>query len=114
MNTEPTSQSSDSSWDARIAKWAEDRNLIDGSTPRAQLGKLQEEVDELSEGIHEMEVETCVWYAAMQDAIGDCAVVLAIIAEQIGTTLTECQELAWQEIKDRKGKMVDGVFVKEA
>jgi hypothetical protein len=50
----------------------------------------------------------------MQDAIGDIAVVLQVIASQIGTTLTECQELAWQEIKDRRGKMVDGVFVKDA
>ena len=109
-----TSQSP--SWDERIASWAEARNIVDGSTPRQQFGKLMEEVNELSEAIHEMEVDTCssdVWYAAMQDAIGDCAVVLQVIAEMVGTSLTECQELAWAEIKDRKGRMVDGVFVKE-
>jgi hypothetical protein len=25
-----------------------------------------------------------------------------------------CRESAWMEIRDRKGKMVDGVFVKES
>jgi NTP pyrophosphatase (non-canonical NTP hydrolase) len=82
--------------------------------------KLTEEVNELSEAIHEMEIDSIgpcgsdSGYCAMQDAIGDIAVVLQVIASQIGTTLTECQELAWQEIKDRRGKMVDGVFMKDA
>ena len=109
-------QSQSPSWDERVTTWAEERNIIEGSTPRQQFGKLMEEVNELSEAIHEMEIDTCgsdVWYASMQDAIGDCAVVLHIIAEMVGTSLTECQELAWEEIKNRKGRMVDGVFVKE-
>ena len=38
---------------------------------------------------------------------------LQIISIRYGTTLEACLELAWNEIKDRKGKMVDGVFVKE-
>lgn len=29
-------------------------------------------------------------------------------------TMTECMEAAWAEIKDRKGRMVNGKFVKEA
>jgi Holliday junction resolvase RusA-like endonuclease/NTP pyrophosphatase (non-canonical NTP hydrolase) len=121
MNQEPTSPSPETrTWDDRVRKWAADRNLIDGSNPRQQFGKLTEEVNELSEAIHEMEIDNLgpcgsdSGYCAMQDAIGDIAVVLQVIASQIGTTLTECQELAWQEIKDRRGKMVDGVFVKDA
>jgi hypothetical protein len=121
MNQEPTSTSPDTrTWDDRVRKWAADRNLIDGSNPRAQFAKLTEEVNELSEAIFQMEVdgvEQCgsdLGYILTQDAIGDIAVVLQVIASQIGTTLTECQELAWQEIKDRRGKMIDGVFVKEA
>ena len=31
-----------------------------------------------------------------------------------GCSLAECLQVAWLEIKDRKGRMVDGVFVKEA
>lgn len=35
-------------------------------------------------------------------------------AKKFDLTLTKCLELAWNEIKDRQGKMVDGVFVKES
>ena len=38
---------------------------------------------------------------------------LQITSVRYGTTLEACLEIAWNEIKDRKGKMVDGVFVKE-
>lgn len=36
------------------------------------------------------------------------------IATEYNTTLEETLEMAYNEIKDRKGKMIDGVFVKEA
>jgi hypothetical protein len=39
--------------------------------------------------------------------------ILNIWANQYGLTLDQCLAAAWEEIKDRKGKMVDGVFVKE-
>ena len=42
--------------------------------------------------------------------INDC---LYLVSEKYGTTLEACLGMAWNEIKDRKGKMVDGVFVKE-
>jgi len=48
------------------------------------------------------------------DDIGDCMVVLAIIAEQHNLTIGNCLEHAYNDIKDRKGLMIDGVFVKEA
>ena len=35
------------------------------------------------------------------------------IAKEYGTSLEETLEMAYNEIKDRKGKMIDGVFVKE-
>jgi NTP pyrophosphatase (non-canonical NTP hydrolase) len=91
----------------RVEQWASDRNLIEGSTPGKQLKKLIEEVGELASAI------ACDDYDEMVDAIGDTSVVLAIIARQIGTGLGECQESAWQAIKDRKGRMENGVFVKE-
>ena len=40
-------------------------------------------------------------------------VVLINIAERNGLTIEDCLEQAWNDIKDRKGKMVDGIFVKE-
>ena len=48
-----------------------------------------------------------------KDAVGDILVVLTIYCQQKGWSIAECFQMAWNEIKDRKGKMVDGSFVKE-
>ena len=92
----------------KIRGWAEARNLVTGSTPEKQFVKLQEEIGELAAGIMRKQP------GAIMDGIGDAAVVLTILAAQHGVTIEECIDAAWDEIKDRKGRMVDGVFVKEA
>lgn len=91
-----------------IRDWAMDRNLIQGSTDKRQLKKLLEEVGELACAIGEGDKEE------IEDGIGDCCVVLTIIAAQNGLTIEECIMSAYHVIKDRKGKMINGVFVKEA
>lgn len=48
----------------------------------------------------------------MSNDIGDIIVVLINIAQRNGLTITDCLADAWDDIKDRKGRMVDGVFVK--
>lgn len=88
-----------------IRYWHQARNLIDGSTDKDQCLKLIQEVGELSDNICKQR--------DVSDDIGDCIVVLINIAERNGLTLTDCLAKAWSDIKDRKGKMVDGVFVKE-
>lgn len=90
-----------------ITQWANDRNLIDGSTAQAQMVKLVEEVGELAGGIAKHRPEV------IRDSIGDCVVVLVILAAQCGFDFTECVAGAYDEIKDRKGRMVDGMFIKE-
>lgn len=92
----------------RIRRWAAARNLIQGSTPEKQIPKLIEEVQELTDAIGADDREEFI------DAIGDCIVVLTIMAAQKGINVEDCIDAAWNEIKDRKGRMVDGVFVKEA
>jgi NTP pyrophosphatase (non-canonical NTP hydrolase) len=94
-------------WEDRVSGWGSDRNLIEGSTPAHQLGKLLEECGELAAAIANKNGDDAT------DAIGDISVVLCVIANQLGLRYSECQEAAWEEIKDRKGRMVDGVFVKE-
>jgi NTP pyrophosphatase (non-canonical NTP hydrolase) len=96
----------------KIKQWHYDRNLIEGSTDLDQFGKLQEEVLELHEAL------ICNSYLdnytpEITDAIGDIMVVLINIAERNGLTLEQCLEHAYNDIKDRTGKMVDGVFVKD-
>ena len=96
-----------SDWKERIKQWAVDRNLIEGSTPWKQVRKLIEETEELATALHENDM------VEIKDAIGDIQVVLAVMCCQLGIDIDECREIAWNEIKDRKGRMVDGVFVKE-
>ncbi|PID15752.1 hypothetical protein CSV63_07335 [Sporosarcina sp. P34] len=91
----------------KIRTWAIMRGL-DDADPNKQMLKLMEEVGELSAAIaRNNEWETT-------DAIGDIFVVLTILSMQLGFSLEGCVDSAYQEIKDRKGKMVNGVFVKEA
>lgn len=90
----------------KIAQWHRDRNLIDGSTDKDQYMKLIQEAGELSDNICKGR--------DISDDIGDMMVVLINIATRNNLTITECLEAAYNDIKDRKGRMVDGVFVKEA
>lgn len=89
-----------------IRQWARDRNLIDGSDRFRQMVKLVEEQGELAAGIAKGNTEL------VADSIGDMVVVLTILAEQSGLPIEGCIEQAYHEIKDRKGRMIDGVFVK--
>ena len=91
--------------ETRVVLWHRNRNLIEGSTDVAQHTKLVEEVKELETNI--------LLSQPVIDDIGDCLVVLINIAERNGLSLFDCLSYAYEEIKDRKGKMVDGVFVKE-
>ena len=90
---------------SRVELWHIERNLIDGSTDQAQFVKLIEEAGELAGNIARGK--------DLQDDIGDMLVVLINIALRNKYDLYECLEVAWDDIKDRKGKMVDGVFIKE-
>ena len=89
----------------KIKTWHYDRNLIKGATDKDQLAKLIQEMGELSDNICKGK--------DIKDDCGDIMVVLINIMERNNIGLEECLEVAYNDIKDRKGKMVDGVFVKE-
>lgn len=91
----------------KIEQWARDRDLIEGSNRQAQMLKLTEEVGELANSVATDKPEE------FRDAIGDCVVVLTILAAQGGISIEHCIEGAYETIKDRKGRMIDGVFVRE-
>lgn len=90
-----------------IREWAHARNLIKGSTPEKQFVKLVEEIGELAAALARGNKENMV------DGIGDAVVVLTILASQIGVDIEDCIASAYFEIKDRKGRMQDGVFIKD-
>lgn len=90
-----------------MLSWAEDRNLIEGSDPKSQLLKTVSELGGLADGINKQRKHE------IKDGIGDVIVTLIIIAAQCGLSLDECLEQAYNDIKDRKGRMSGGCFVKE-
>lgn len=89
-----------------IKKWAIDRNVVSGDV-KSQMVKLLEEAGELAEGINKNKKDLIV------DSIGDVYVVLVILCMQLGLDINDCIKVAYDEIKDRKGKLVNGLFVKE-
>ena len=90
-----------------IRTWANERGLYDGGDPKTQALKLVEEVGETCRAILKEDAKEMV------DGIGDCVVVLTNLAELIGTPIEECIDIAYNEIKDRKGKMNNGTFKKD-
>lgn len=93
---------------ARINQWAKERGL-DKADPAKQVLKLGEEYGELCEFITKDRK-----MATAKDAIGDMYVVLTILCLQLGLDIEECIGVAYDEIRDRKGKMINGAFVKES
>ena len=89
-----------------IRDWAKERGLYDKGDPKTQALKLVEEVGETCRAIlKEDKIEAI-------DGIGDCVVVLTNLAELLGTPIEVCINAAYNEIKDRKGKMNNGTYVK--
>jgi|TARA_R110001592_G_scaffold1063_5_gene6331 NTP pyrophosphatase (non-canonical NTP hydrolase) len=89
----------------KVEQWHNDRNLIDGATDKDQVLKLLQELGELSDNVCKGN--------DIRDDIGDMLVVMINILARNNLSLDECLEVAYNDIKDRKGKMVDGIFVKE-
>lgn len=89
----------------KVSQWHRDRNLIDGSDDKSQTLKLLQELGELSDSV-------CKEQPILDD-IGDMLVVMINLCERNNITLEQCLQVAYDDIKDRKGKMVDGVFMKE-
>ena len=90
-----------------IRMWADNRGLYDKGDPKTQYIKLMEEVGEIGRAILKQDTDGIV------DGIGDAVVVLTNLAELVGVPIEECIEAAYDEIKNRTGKMVNGTFKKD-
>jgi len=92
----------------KVIQWGEARRIVQNSTPAAQWKKTLEEVNELADALDMNDRE------AMKDAYGDILVTLIMGCATADIDLVECLELAYNEIKDRKGYLTpEGIFVKE-
>ncbi len=91
-----------------IVDWAKARKIIPNATPIAQLLKTVAEVGELADAVNKRN------RAETMDAVGDVLVCLINFCELSCLDINECLEGAYNEIKDRKGTLLEsGVFVKE-
>lgn len=91
-----------------IEAWGEDKGILPNPQPEKQFFKTQEEVDELYAGIRTNNKEE------VKDAIGDIYVTLVMQCGAWNLTMGECIEHAYETISKRTGRMVGGVFVKDA
>lgn len=92
-----------------VRTWFIEKGLNSRHFSGKQLIKLAEECDELR---HEV-VQKVVDLEKVKLEIGDCVVVLTGLALQHGLHIEDCLESAYHKIKNRKGKTVNGVFIKE-
>lgn len=95
----------------KINEWADSRGLKQAD-PNIQWMRITEEVGEIRDVLLKptkfTEPQT-----ALKDAIGDTLVTIIVLAHQLDLDVTECLSIAYEEIKNRKGKMINGTFVKE-
>lgn len=89
-----------------VFEWAKDKNLIKKGNEFNQIHKVREEIDEIVEAIQSQNIEK------IRDEIGDGFVTLIILARQVGLTPEECLNEAYNKISKRKGKTINGIFVK--
>lgn len=88
--------------------WASERGLLKPENAEKQMLKVMEEVGETARAMALKDE------AKLKDGIGDSFVTLIVLAKQSGFEPGECLQAAYNEITGRKGKMIDGVFVKES
>ena len=89
-----------------IREWAKERGLYERGDSSTQYIKLMEEAGELAQALLKRND------AEIYDAIGDMVVVLTNLAHMEGVTIEDCIDDAYNEIANRKGKMINGTFVK--
>jgi NTP pyrophosphatase (non-canonical NTP hydrolase) len=90
----------------RIYNWFNDKGLHD---PVMQFAKLNEEVGEMAHELTRGRKDS----EEMKDSLGDVFVTLVGMAHHLDLDLSECINMAYQEIRYRKGKVIEGSFVKE-
>jgi len=91
-----------------VIRWSEKRKIIPNSTPATQLLKAISEMGELADATIKNNREDAM------DAVGDVLVCLINYCALQDFNMVDCLEMAYDQIKHRKGTLLpNGVFVKE-
>lgn len=88
-----------------IEDWSKNKGL-NKAEPSKQMLKTVEETGEIAAALARNDEDK------LRDSIGDVVVTLIILAQQNDMDLYECLNQAYDEIKGRTGKTINGVFVK--
>lgn len=101
-----------------VLEWAEDKDLLHSENADKQFMKFIEEVFEFKSEMdlysyHHTECLTRINKEHMEDEMGDIIVTLIVLCKQLGIDCVECLEMAYNKISKRKGKTIDGIFIKE-
>lgn len=103
----------------KVEEWADDKDLLHEENADKQFMKFIEEVFEFKREIDISNLRRLV--GDNKDFIsrdinlemGDIFVTLIILCRQLGINCVECLEMAYEKISKRRGKTIDGTFVKE-
>lgn len=101
-----------------IIGWALEKGIAFPENKHKQFEKFLEEVEELTEEFENYqlctEAEKADVLKALELEAGDVLVTLVIYLHQCGSSLPSAMQAAWEKIKNRKGKTIDGQFVKQS
>jgi NTP pyrophosphatase (non-canonical NTP hydrolase) len=89
-----------------VLDWAKNKNLLKKENSLAQFTKVVEEVGEVGRALLKQDKEELI------DGLGDVLVTIIILAAQNDLDIEECLDSAYNVIKNRTGKTVNGVFIK--
>lgn len=92
----------------KVEEWADDKDLIRFEYRFKQFEKVVEEVLELKEEMIQNNKKNT------KLEFGDVIVTLIILSNQLNIDFVECLEMAYDKISKRKGKTINGTFIKEA
>ena len=94
----------------KINEWAISHGLDKGN-PKIEWMKVTEEVGEIRDVfLKPHDFADPEW--SLKDAIGDSIVTLIVLCLQLGYDMEECLTIAYNDIKDRQGVMIDDNFIK--
>jgi NTP pyrophosphatase (non-canonical NTP hydrolase) len=91
----------------QVREWAMSKGIYEKGDIKTQYVKLQEEAGELAKAIINNDINE------IEDAIGDCVIVLTSIAHFAGLTIEQCVNSSYWVVNNRTGNMINGSFVKD-
>ena len=90
-----------------VEQWFKDKGIIEKSDPKSQFLKTMSEIGEVADAINQDNKDELI------DGIGDVLVTLIGVCMMKNVNIIECLEVAYNVISKRRGKMVNGVFIKD-